>query len=77
MRIVIALVLFGITSAGSLAAQRSIVEEKPTRLALVCFFSDDAESGFNRVCYYDCGGSRAAITVKSTQICPLSITRNS
>jgi hypothetical protein len=45
------------------------------QLALVCFHTGDEISGMNKICYYDCGGSRAAITVRSTTLCPLSINR--
>ena len=34
-----------------------------------------ASLGSNKICYYDCAGSEAAITVKSDQPCPPTITR--
>ena len=45
------------------------------QLALICFNTGEESSGLNKICYYDCGGSRAAITVRSTSLCPLSINR--
>ena len=41
----------------------------------VCFSDGEQESGFNRICFYDCAGSRAAITIGATELCPLSIRR--
>jgi hypothetical protein len=43
--------------------------------ALLCFKSGEEISGMNKICYYSCGGSRAAITVASYELCPLSIDR--
>lgn len=37
-------------------------------------FGGDAE--FTRVCYYSCLGSRVAVNVDTTKMCPWSITRN-
>jgi hypothetical protein len=42
-------------------------------IAAVCFAKRSEESGMNRICYYDCLGSRAAITIPVTQLCPLTI----
>lgn len=41
--------------------------------AVVCFYESEQTSGLNKICYYDCLGSRAAITISATQICPLTI----
>ena len=43
--------------------------------AITCFFKSEYTSGFNKVCTYSCLGSDAAITIGSTQLCPLSIQR--
>jgi hypothetical protein len=40
-----------------------------------CFKTGERTSGMNKICYYDCLGSEAAITIKSTELCPLSINR--
>ena len=42
---------------------------------LVCFKTGEQISGMNKICYYDCLGSAYAITIKSTELCPLSIKR--
>ena len=46
---------------------------KPTRVAVVCFKTGEKVSGMNKICYYDCLGSEAAITIRSVELCPLSI----
>lgn len=42
---------------------------------IMCFKTGERISGMNRICYYQCGASEAVITVKSTELCPLSIDR--
>jgi hypothetical protein len=44
-----------------------------TRAAVTCFKTGEKTSGFNKICYYDCLGSEAAITIGATQLCPLTI----
>lgn len=39
------------------------------------FLTGESVSGLNKICYYDHLGSRVAITIKSTQLCPLTIQR--
>ena len=47
-----------------------------TQIATVCMFTGKQEqSGLNRICYYNCMGSEAAITINATDICPMQITR--
>ena len=38
-----------------------------------CFFKGERTSGMNKICYYDCMGSEAAITISNVSLCPLSI----
>ena len=45
------------------------------RLAAMCFKTGEEISGLNKICYYDCLGSAAAITIKSFALCPLNINR--
>jgi hypothetical protein len=40
-----------------------------------CFSKGEKTDGMNKICYYDCPSGGAAITVKSYQLCPLSIKR--
>lgn len=46
-----------------------------TAQSTTCFFSHEQTSGMNKICYYDCLGSQAAITLSAVQLCPLSIRR--
>jgi hypothetical protein len=50
-----------------------------TGIALVaaetCFYQHDKTDGQNKICYYSCPSGDAAITVKSYQLCPISIKR--
>ena len=41
--------------------------------AVTCFKTGEETSGMNKICYYDCMGSGAAITVSAVSICPLTI----
>lgn len=43
--------------------------------AVVCHLQGERVSGMNKICYYDCLGSEVAITVKATDLCPLTINR--
>ncbi len=43
--------------------------------AVTCFFKYEQTSGMNKICYYDCLGSLAAITIDSFKLCPLTITQ--
>jgi hypothetical protein len=43
--------------------------------AVYCSKSGEETDGQNKICYYRCPSGRAAITIKSYQLCPLSIDR--
>ena len=43
--------------------------------AVTCFKTGEQISGMNKICYYNCMGSTAAITISSVALCPLSIER--
>lgn len=43
--------------------------------SMTCLSEGEQISGFNKICYYDCLGDLAAITVSSASLCPLSIER--
>ena len=43
---------------------------KPFQVALVCTKSSQKISGLTKICYYNCGGSEAAMTVKTYEPCP-------
>lgn len=40
-----------------------------------CFSTGEKTSGMNKICYYNCVSGEAAITIKGTQLCPLTIKR--
>ena len=42
-------------------------------VAVTCFFQYEQPAGMNKICYYNCLGSTAAITISSVQLCPLTI----
>ena len=45
------------------------------QLAAICFKTGEQVSGLNKICYYNCMGSQAAITIGAAELCPLSINR--
>ena len=40
-----------------------------------CFYKGETTDGLNKICFYSCLSGDAAITIKSHQLCPLSIKR--
>lgn len=40
-----------------------------------CFLSGEKTDGLNKICFYRCTSGEAAITIKATSLCPLSIQR--
>lgn len=75
MKLVIATAVAALIAPGHPMQSKAPPAEKPFQIALMCFKSGEKVSGMNKICYYNCGGSEAAITVASTQLCPLSIDR--
>lgn len=51
----------------------SFLPDKEYQLALMCTKSSEELSGLNKICFYKCAGSTAAITVGIAQLCPISI----
>ena len=43
--------------------------------AETCFGKGERIDGQNKICYYECISGGAAITIKSYQLCPLTIKR--
>ena len=41
--------------------------------ATTCFFKSERADSMLKICFYDCLGDTAAITVKSHQLCPITI----
>ena len=48
-------------------------DESIIQASMTCFKTGEQSSGMNKICFYDCLGSAAAITVSSTSLCPLTI----
>jgi hypothetical protein len=67
--------------AGSIAAEDhsgstrfDIAKVRPVvRQGALCFKKGEVISGMNKICYYDCLGSEAAITIRAIDLCPLNI----
>jgi hypothetical protein len=49
--------------------------KRQPQIAMVCFYDSQTTSGMNKICYYNCVGSLAAITLGFAEICPMSIDR--
>ena len=50
------------------------ISTPPVQVAAICMRSGEATSGLNKICYYTCGGSQAAITIRAG-LCPATIQR--
>jgi hypothetical protein len=82
MKTVWAFALVCLTSE-PISAQELVAKDAKTfhgliRLASMCFKSSEEISGMNKICYYDCPiiqGSKATITIKAYELCPLTIDR--
>lgn len=48
-------------------------DAKIIQASVMCFKTGEQTSGMNKICFYDCLGSAAAITISSVSLCPLSI----
>ena len=55
--------------------EKSRQKNSEVEIAVVCFKTGEKTSGMNKICFYDCLGSAAAITIGATQLCPLTINR--
>ena len=53
----------------------SMVYPTTVAVSVTCFKTGEETSGMNKICYYDCLGSSAAITISSVALCPLTIDR--
>ena len=51
------------------------IQKTDTAHAATCFLTGQQSSGMYKICYYNCLGFAAAITVRSYQLCPLTINR--
>lgn len=60
--------LFGLLAAAFAAGAGFVGTE-------TCFSKGEKADGLNRICFYSCPSGDAAITVKVSQLCPLTIKR--
>ena len=65
---IIKLFIAGIIVIGSIVYPTLIANS-----AVTCFKTGEQISGMNKICYYNCMGSTAAITISSVALCPLTI----
>ena len=49
--------------------------QRQPQIAVACFYDSQETSGMNKICYYNCLGSLAAITIGFVDICSMSIDR--
>lgn len=47
----------------------------PSSASEFCYLKSDRVDGLNRICTYTCPSGGYAITVKSAQLCPISVKR--
>lgn len=69
--IILASLLASVHSPG--LQTKEISAAAPVRVAMMCFKTGEETSGMTKICYYNCGGSRAAITIGAVSLCPLTI----
>ena len=70
-RLIIALIVIGI--GFTLLTFLSVKNNPKDAYATTCFKTGERISGMNKICYYNCLGSEAAITIGSVELCPLTI----
>lgn len=67
--------ILALIAAHSGEPQMSRAPARGVQIALTCFASGEQASGMNKICYYNCLGSQAAITISAVALCPLTIER--
>jgi hypothetical protein len=79
MRVILVFAIL-VVPLGAAADQNHILPPNPTHSFKTesespCFLTSEQESGFNRICFYDCSGSNAAVTIKISDLCSPTIRR--
>jgi hypothetical protein len=64
------LIIAALTAMPTTAAP---VQSQYPQVAVMCMKTGEQASGMNKICYYNCLGSAAAITISSVELCPLTI----
>jgi hypothetical protein len=65
---------FGLRLSAANAAAAAGAQSRPV-ITSTCLRNGERASGLNKICYYNCLGSEAAITISSFELCPLDIER--
>ena len=73
MRLFLAVVAILLAAANAGFAQNNVSKQPQRFASIMCFKTGERISGMNKICYYNCLGSEAAITISSIDLCPLSI----
>lgn len=60
-------------AGGGYPAQSMAPNRNAPPIRTVCYGRGEQTSGFNKICYYDCLGSRHAVTQNAVSLCPLTI----
>lgn len=74
-RFLIAALLFVAAPALADEARPNVSRWLHPQIAQVCFATGEQRSNMNKICFYNCGGSQAAITVGVVDLCPITINR--
>lgn len=75
MRMVMGIIAIAIPMQMAAAGSAMAPMKNRQYAQITCFKSGEQVSGMNKICFYDCLGSQAAITISSAQLCPLTIQR--
>lgn len=65
------LVVIGITIVCVMAINNN--SPTPVYAGGACFLKGESVDGLNKVCYYNCSSGTTAITVRASQLCPITI----
>jgi hypothetical protein len=67
--------IIALTVSGSFVSAQEYIPPAPQAryVAVTCFKTGEKISGMNKICFYNCLGSEAAITISAVDLCPLSI----
>ena len=68
-----AIVFGALLAASSSLHKEATPPAREIQVAFMCFKSGEQISGLNKICYYNCLGSTTAITIRSIDLCPLTI----
>ena len=66
-------VIGGVAAAGGATAPAPSSSAPPRIGTTNCMLQNSTQSGFNRICYYNCVGSTRAETIAATDLCPLML----